>query len=849
VGSDIATLRAAAFVLPVLAIATLAVAATRLEPSPYAIQGLVLLAALGVGYARHQVAVRLAPNHVAHLATDEPVVTRLAGRVVTQPTTFPAEKRNPFLPFDPAPRTRFVLAANELHTTDPPTPISGYVRVSVEAEGIEAGMGDVVVLTGTLYRPRGPRNPGETDWAYWNRSQNVYAGMSVDGVAYVRRVDQGSWTAHGLIGSLRAKAQSLLFAPFEPVESDEPRRLLDAMVLGHRSAAGRVLNEAFLRTGSIHFLTVSGFHVGALAFTAWFFVRRILRGGSRVSAVVTAVVIVAYALVAEPNAPVLRAATMGVLLCVAQLTQRPFCGINWLAFSAVCILAYNPLELFRAGFQLSFVQVLALLTIVPHLYRAAVRHRPEHEVPADADTYARLVARWVWRWLVGLVVVCVCAWIIALPLVLYHFGRFAPWGAVQTIFVSPVVVVTIVLGFVTLVTLMILPPVGAVLGIVLREVTGFLLSVVGVLSRLPGTLVEVRRPPAAFVILAYAGLVTLAWLVRTRAGRGEKQPPGGPSSDHRAGHQSWAGRFRGWIARLARDRQTLGALFGVMLVFLAVGVAILSKNCPPGVALHVLSVGSGAATLMTTSQGDAALLDAGTIHNFDAGETVTQAARALGIDELKLLAVSHANFDHYSGVPTVLEKLATERLVFNSYFERSADDNAAVRRLLEMLPARAPPATIWRAGDEFALGEVTLEVLWPPADLPETWKPNNRSLVVRVEAYGRRVLLTGDVERDALRALLNLHAAGRIDLTADVLIAPHHGSVVPGETGAFYKAVSPDVVVVSTSRERPKLQDLVQGLFGDAVRLLSTDDVGAVCIQLLPTGEVEVQTPFAPTSE
>ncbi|MFQ5807294.1 MAG: ComEC/Rec2 family competence protein, partial [Phycisphaerae bacterium] len=386
------------FLVPIVAILVLGVLAARGKGNTYVLHAFVLVAALGVGYARHQAAIRLPSNHVAHLATDEPLLTRLAGRIVTQPTTFPADTRNPFLPFDPSPRTRFVLAASELRTTDPPTPISGYVRVGVEAEGIEARMGDAVVVTGRLYRPRGPRNPGETDWARWNRSQNIYAGLSVDGAVYVQRIEEGGSTVRGLIGSLRAKAQSLLFEPFTQIESDQSMRLLDAMVLGHRSAAGRVLNEAFLRTGTIHFLTVSGFHVGVLAGSVWLLVRRLSRRGPRTAALITMIVIALYALIVEHNAAILRAATMGILLCVAQLTRRPFCGLNWLAFSALCILAYNPLELFRAGFQLSFVQVLALLTIVPRLYRLVVRRRTADEVPPDADTYPRLIAQRLWRW-------------------------------------------------------------------------------------------------------------------------------------------------------------------------------------------------------------------------------------------------------------------------------------------------------------------------------------------------------------------------------------------------------------------------------------------------------------------
>lgn len=215
-----------ALVVPLVLVPTALALAFRRQGGAAVPRGLLVLAAIAAGYARHQTAVRLPPDHVAHLTIDQPVLTRLAGRIVTPPLRFPAEKRNRFLPFDPPPRTQFVLAARELRTVDPPLPLSGYVRVSVEGEGIEAHMGDLVELTGKLYRPRGPRNWGEPDWSAWNRAQGIHAGMSVEAAVHVRRLAGGGTTLAGLIGRLRAGAQSLLFEPPGRIESDQAQRLL-----------------------------------------------------------------------------------------------------------------------------------------------------------------------------------------------------------------------------------------------------------------------------------------------------------------------------------------------------------------------------------------------------------------------------------------------------------------------------------------------------------------------------------------------------------------------------------------------------------------------------------------------
>lgn len=818
----VGVLRNITFLLSIVALLLLLVVAAKRKGPAYLLYTLIIVAALGFGYTRHQSAVHLPPNHVAYVLADEPVLTRLVGRVITQPTTTPAEKRNPFLPMEPSARTRFVLDAAELCTTDSPTLITGFIRVSVEAEEIRAQMGDIVVVTGKLYRPYGPRNPGETDWARWNRLQNIHACLSVEGSVYVRRVETKNVSSRRLLATMRGYVQGLLFEPFAEIESDQPLRLLDAMVLGHRSAAGRQLNDAFLRTGTLHFLTVSGFHVGVLAGAVWWLVRRVLRRGTRTAALVTMITIMLYALIVEHNAPILRAATMGILLCLAQLTRRPFCGFNWLALSALCILTYNPFELFRAGFQLSFMQVVAICTIVPRAYGLLVRRRNDDEVPADADTWSGLIAQRLWRWTAGLIVICVIAWIVSLPLVLFHFGRFAPWGALQSIIVSPLVVLTVVLGFFTLITQIILPPVGAVLGILLRGATDVLLWAVGKLAQLPNTLIDVQPPPAVLVIATYA-LFLLCFFTW---------------------HGSAAGG--GNDAHEKRSKVKPGLLLAGLIPFLWLGwLPWPLADTGRDYAVHVLSVGSGSTTLVTTPDGHALVYDVGTIHNFDAGETAARAARVLGIRRLDALVLSHANFDHYSGAPTVLNSFPAGRLLFNPYFEAAAADNSAVRQFLDLLPVESPPRSTLRAGGRFTLGQAAIEILWPPADLDECWKPNNRSLVLRITANGRSVMLPGDIERDAIRALLKRHESRQIKLHSDVLIAPHHGAVLPRDTAAFYQAVDPRVVVNSTGRERPKLTTMLRETLGDSVRLISTHNAGAVTIRITTEGEIEIDTPFA----
>jgi competence protein ComEC len=68
------------------------------------------------------------------------------------------------------------------------------------------------------------------------------------------------------------------------------------------------------------------------------------------------------------------------------------------------------------------------------------------------------------------------------------------------------------------------------------------------------------------------------------------------------------------------------------------------------------------------------------------------------------------------------------------------------------------------------IGDVSWRALWPARILRAGSVPNNASVVLDAVVAGERVLLTGDVEREAQSDLLpNMHAF-------DVVKVPHHGS-------------------------------------------------------------------------
>lgn len=764
---------------------------------------LVGISGAALGFWRQQQFTDRPVNHIAHALQDEPILTRLAGRIVSPPIERPPLLLNPFIVYQPTPRTQFVLALDELRTTQPPRSVAGQVRVSVEARQLGLSLGQRVEATGRLFRPSRPRNPGEFDWAGWYRRQGIDAGLTVEGAEHLRLIDERTSVWHGLVNRARATARSLLLEPHADLDADSSVRLLDVMILGQRSAADRELNEAFLRAGGLHFLSVSGFNVAILAGATWFVLRRAGRTTTALAVLATTGL---FAVVAEPNAPVLRATAAVWLGVAAHLWRRPFASVNWLA-SACFILLWNPNDLFSAGFQLSFVQVLGLITIVPPLYDRLCGPGAGRERADDAHELPLFVRRQLERGLVGLFIACACAYVVAQPLVLYHFGRWAPWGLVGSLLLAPLVTLITLLSFATMAVSVLCPPAEPLLSTLLGATTDCLLWCVGLFEHLPGAVLESPPPPFWIVLVTYAAFALGLRLFRAR-------PP----------HVTPAAAL----------------LVAVCLAWLG-WIVLPAPGRGDGYTLHVLAAGDGNAALFATPAGDAAVFDIGTDTNSDIGETAARAATALGIRAFDAAFVSHAHVDHFSGLPTLARRKPVRSWLTNAHFASRPGPNSPLDRLTAHLPPALRTPGVLHAGDRFPLGDAEVEVLWPPADFDANDSANDLALVLRLSAGGRTILLPGDIEQSAQEALLDAERAGRLRLRADVLVAPHHGAVRPQVTEDFYAAVSPRAVIVSSRSPQSRLEELLRKTLGPDVRVMRTGSCGAVTVRVDRDGALKIE--------
>ncbi len=196
------------------------------------------------------------------------------------------------------------------------------------------------------------------DYRTWLRRHGVHVILQVD-----------EWTQVGKragLGGVADRLHEWLRGSIAPGLGGERRAVLEGIVLGEGSALSPGLQQDFQASGLYHILAVSGQNVvlvaaGALTL-AW------LLGISRWLGELGALAgIGGYVLAVGPQPSVIRAGIAGGLASLAWLSGRTRDSWQALLLAAVALLAWNPYNLYDAGFQLSFTAVVAIFTVVPRI--------------------------------------------------------------------------------------------------------------------------------------------------------------------------------------------------------------------------------------------------------------------------------------------------------------------------------------------------------------------------------------------------------------------------------------------------------------------------------------------------
>jgi len=608
--------------------------------------------------------------------------------------------------------------------------------------------GDLRVKTGEhwrlsvkLKRPRGFVNPGGYDY------QVSLLRRGVGAVGYVKPSSSNQLLQAQPSFSMNVLRYELQQWLSQKSQSPE-KGILVALLVGDTSGVDKEHWGEMLKTGTNHLIAISGLHLGFFAIVGFFIGNMIGRcvqllwrscPSMYIGYLFAICFTVFYSIIAGLNIPTLRTLIMLAVVQWVLVWRRSFRGSDTLLFALVLVLLYDPLAAFDIGFWLSFGAVVMLM----FCFSGRVAQKNKTSLLASALDHFSTFIKSQWVMFIGL--------LIPLALLVHCTTFLAPPAnfiaiPLVTFFVVPCLIFSAICHFIS--------------------------------GSTSSALEDI------FLRCAELGLAWLhQWLsYLIKLGAGNFTPL--------VNINSWA---------------VVVAVLGVLLLLLPRGLGnkwlgagavlfalIIPQKTLPALQMMVFDVGQGTAILLRTPHHQL-LYDTGPLYteNFDAGSAlIVPYLQSQSLRHLDRVVVSHNDSDHSGGLAGVLAATQVDSLLLGEpeKYHPAQPLSSITSSPLSSTPA--PAIELCHDVQPWQWDQVTFRFITYP--IISSAKANNHSCVLLVEYEGHKILLTGDIEKEVERTLLEQNSLEHVD----ILLAPHHGSHT-SSTQAFVEKTSPDIVIYS----------------------------------------------------
>ncbi|MFM7088534.1 MAG: ComEC/Rec2 family competence protein [Candidatus Paceibacterota bacterium] len=351
-------------------------------------------------------------------------------------------------------------------------------KVLVTSVNAEVEYGDEVEVTGTLKKAVNfvTDQGKEFDYVNYLKKDNVLYTVSFAKVEVLSK-DHGNVVKRYLFKVKNFFLDRINLA-IPPPES----HLLAGLVLGEKSNFSQELNHAFIKTGTIHIVALSGYNVTIVA--EWIMSLFAFLGASSIYFGMFGIFL--FVLMTGGASTGIRAGIMAVLALLARKTGRMYDAGRGLVLAGVIMIIWNPMILiYDVSFQLSFLATFFVIYITPrtlkYFYWAPERFGIRDIVNVTTTVY-----------------------LFMLPFILYKMGNLSLVALPANFLILPFIPITMLLGFLTGFVGMIAPIVSLLPGYITSKLLGYELFIIEQFARVPFASLTISRFPLILVLLIYA---------------------------------------------------------------------------------------------------------------------------------------------------------------------------------------------------------------------------------------------------------------------------------------------------------------------------------------------------------
>jgi competence protein ComEC len=354
--------------------------------------------------------------------------------------------------------------------------------------------GDEIQVTGKLEKPANFMTDQDMEFDYVNY-------LRKDGIFYTIHNPKIEILSYGhgnpvkrALFSFKEKFDTAISKAVPSPESI----VLGGIILGERYAFSASLRQSFMDTGTIHIVTIGGYHVTLVA--QW--IMEILGFLPKYASIGAGIIGIFLYVIATGGAQTsIRAGIMATLALVASATGRMYTAGRALILAAVVMILINPFVLaYDVSFELSFMATIAIIFLSPLIM-------PYFE--------------WIpWKWLRHIVAITSSMYVFALPFILYRMGNLSLVALPANILIVPLMPLTMIAGFVTGFAGLVSPVFAILPGKIASVLLYFQINAIGKLAHLPFAAVAIQNFSLPIVLVIYS---IFLWIFWKEYGKGKMQ--------------------------------------------------------------------------------------------------------------------------------------------------------------------------------------------------------------------------------------------------------------------------------------------------------------------------------------
>lgn len=672
-------------------------------------------------------------------------------------------------------------------------------------------IGNLLSIQGSIYPLMRASNPGQFD------SYNYYKAKNICFRAYGNKTIVLDAKTNGWKQKLYELKQYVK-ETYDRILPKQEAGILDAMLLGENALLSDEIKDLYQKNGISHILAISGLHMSFFGLSIYKLLRK-ARCSINLSTVITILLIYLYGVLTNNSISTKRSICMLIVMLLATIVGKTYDILSAVSFSIIVLLVEAPMQLYQAGFLLSYGAILGIAIIYPVFQKMLftkekeadtgppiVANNKKAELNRDGVIKQNLILRRFVKYILEGLAVSLSVQIFTFPFITMSYFEFSPYSVLLNLIVIPLVSVLFpVAVFATLIS-----PFSLALARICMGGAYYILKLYELICKgsenLPFHMILMGKSSVMQMVVYFACVAAVT------------------------------------LASLKSNFRYMVILYVICPIILVVKITTFS--------ITVLDVGQGECIVVQNKNGNAYMIDGGSSDTTGVGENrMIPYLKAKKISTLECVIVTHGDSDHTSGILELLNQMEEKKNDSMDYYSNASyhgnirikticlPENAKSEEYVEdymelvMLAVNKGVQIIYfEEGEKITDGDLQFTCLAPEKDVVYA-DINAHSQVFYLNYREFDALLTGDADAAGLlRVKQILEEKYPTVNNIELFKAAHHGSRYSIDKELF-QYMKPIYSVISSGRNNsyghPHEETLI-ALQQALSKILQTKDSGAI---------------------